>query len=359
MVESHRPKISVVIKALNEERNIAAAIESAIAALAGFDGEIILADCLSTDRTVAIAREYSIAIVGLARVDDRSCGAGAQLGFQHSRGDFICLMDGDMRLCDGFLAAAIQCLEERSTVAGVGGLIIEREKENLEYVKRRKSDDPSRQPGIVNRLDGGGLYRRSAIESVGYLADRNLHGGEELDLGARLNAHGWTLVRLDRPGVEHDGHAGSAYRLLLRRLMTRMALTSGELLRAAIGRPHFRFVFQGTRSFAIWIAVQLWWLCLLAIPFIVSGRLSAVLCQSATLIAPFAFMSLRSGSIRMGLYSVVAWNVFALALWPGFLRRRTPPTEWIESSVLQQAASLTPRAIGTRLAAREIPAPAR
>jgi glycosyltransferase involved in cell wall biosynthesis len=210
MLESHRPRISIVIKALNEERNIAAAIESAIAALAGFDGEIILADCLSTDRTVAIAREYPIAIVCLGRVDDRSCGAGAQLGFQYSRGDFICLTDGDMRLCDGFLASAIQYLEEKPTVAGVGGSIIECEQENLEYVKRRKSYDPSRQPGVVNRLDCGGLYRRSAVESVGYLADRNLHGGEELDLGARLTARGWTLVRLDQAGVEHDGHAGSA-----------------------------------------------------------------------------------------------------------------------------------------------------
>lgn len=347
--DARRPRISIVIKAFNEQRNIAAAIESAIAALVDFDGEIILADCLSTDRTVAIAREYPIAIVRLERADDRGCGAGAQLAYQYSRGELICLMDGDMRLCAGFVAAAIRCIETNPRVAGVGGLVIECEKENLEFVKRRESGDLNQKPGVVNRLDCGGLYRRAAIESVGYLADRNLHGAEELELGARLNAQGWTLVRLDRAGVEHDGHAGSAYRLLLRRLRTGMALASGELLRAAIGRPHFRFVVRGSRSFAVWIIVQLWWLCLLAVPFAVSGRLSAALCQATILIAPFAFMSLRCRSIRMGLYSVITWNICALALWPGFLRRRTPPTEWIESEVIQQAPPLTPSVAGVPL----------
>jgi hypothetical protein len=32
-------------------------------------------------------------------------------------------------------------------------------------------------------LNGWG-YRRSAIESIGHLTDRNPHGGEEQDLGA-------------------------------------------------------------------------------------------------------------------------------------------------------------------------------
>lgn len=339
MLESRRPSISIIVKALNEERNIAAAIESAMASLAGFDGEIVLADCLSSDRTVAIARRYPITIVTLDRPEDRSCGAGAQLGYQYSSGELVCLMDGDMRLCAGFLAAAVQCLQERPTLAGVGGLIIECERTNLEYVKRRETRDPSQQPGLVNRLDCGGLYRRSAIESVGYFSDRNLHGVEEQDLGARLAACGWTLFRLDRPGVEHDGHSGTEYRLLLQRLRSRMALAWGEVLRAAVGRPHFRHVVLGTRPFAVWFAVQLWWLCLLAIPFAVSGGLKAALCFAAVLVAPCAFMSLRWRSIRMGLYSVATWNVCAIGLWPGFLRRRTPPTEWIKSSVLQRASA--------------------
>src|ERR1041385_5734182 len=78
--------VSIIIKALNEERYIAAAIESALAAMRGIAGEIILADCASTDRTIEIARRYPIKIVQMTHAEDRSCGAGAQLGFQYSSG---------------------------------------------------------------------------------------------------------------------------------------------------------------------------------------------------------------------------------------------------------------------------------
>ena len=50
MPEKLQPTVSIIIKALNEERHIAAAIESALAALGGIDGEVILADGGSRDR---------------------------------------------------------------------------------------------------------------------------------------------------------------------------------------------------------------------------------------------------------------------------------------------------------------------
>ena len=55
MFETPRPTVSIIIKALNEERGIAAAFESALAALPELGGEVILADCASNDRTVEIA----------------------------------------------------------------------------------------------------------------------------------------------------------------------------------------------------------------------------------------------------------------------------------------------------------------
>ncbi|WP_413243246.1 glycosyltransferase family 2 protein, partial [Pseudomonas ogarae] len=76
---------------------------------------------------------------------------------------------------------------------------------------------PENRIGEIDRLNGGGLYRRTAIEQVGYLSDRNLHGYEEFDLGVRLRASGWRLHRLDRSFVRHFGHAINAYALLVRR----------------------------------------------------------------------------------------------------------------------------------------------
>ena len=344
MLQTLQPTVSIIIKALNEERHIAAAIESALAAVRDIDGEVILADGRSTDRTVDIARGYPIKIVQLINIADRSCGAGAQLGFQYSSGRFLCLIDGDMRLHDGFLPTAIRFLENNPTVAGVGGIIIDCEISNLEFEQRTKRYDPDRWAGPVTRLHCSGVYRRPAIESIGYLTDRNLHAGEELDLGARLHARGWTLARINRPAIDHHGHSGSAYHLLLRRVATRFSCGVGEIVRAAIGQRHFWFIVRNDNNVALCLLVAAWWMVILATPFALSG-FAAMFTTVALLLFPIATMALKWRSIRHGLYSVVAWNVYALSFLPGFLRSRVAPTRWLDSAVVEDGALAQPKAL--------------
>jgi glycosyltransferase involved in cell wall biosynthesis len=330
------------VKALNEERHIAAAIESALAGLAGIVGEVILADGGSTDRTIEIARRYPIVIVQLKRIQDRCCGSGAQLGFQYSRGRYLMLMDGDQRLYPGFLSAALAAMRQNPRLAGVGGKIIECNVDNEEYEQRTKRHDPDDGAGPVTRLNGCGLYRRAAVESLGYLTDRNLHGGEELDLGARLHAAGWTLAKIDGAIVDHHPHTGNAYRLLLRRIRNKNAFGAGELFRAAIGQRHFWFAIGKDRTSLLCLAVAGWWIGVAVAALALTGW-SAVLAVCAILLLPFAAMSLRWRSLRLGVYSVAAWNVFALCFWPGLLRARKVPASWIDSRVLQAPEEISPR----------------
>lgn len=339
-MSSQRPDISIVIKALNEERHIAAAIESALEALIGVSGEVILADSASTDRTIEIAAKYPIKIVSLCRIEDRSCGAGVQLAYQYSAGRYICLIDGDMRLRRDFVFAAVRFLQEHHEFAGVGGMIIERETTNFEYVKRAKAQDPDRLPGEVSRLDCGGLYRRQAIEAVGYLGDRNLHAIEELELGVRLRAKGWKLARIDMPAIDHYGHAGSAYSVLLQRWATGYAFGTGEILRAAFGRACFWLTLRNLRwQLFLLAAMHVWWLALIAAPIVIEAALSAAIAVIALGLLPFVVMAVRCRSIRLGIYSVAAWNVYAAGIWPGLLHRRTDPAGWIESIVVRDPIS--------------------
>jgi cellulose synthase/poly-beta-1,6-N-acetylglucosamine synthase-like glycosyltransferase len=332
------PDVTIIIKALNEERHIAAAIESAIAALKGMRGEIILADSASSDRTVAIAARYPIKIVSLTSTADRSCGAGVQLGYQYSSGGYVCLIDGDMRLHKAFLPAAIGYLKTHPQFAGVGGRIVECETGNFEYVKRASAADPDRLPGEVNRLDCGGVYRREALEATGYMGDRNLHGGEEFELGARLHALGWKLARINVPAIDHHGHAGSPYALLRRRWTTGFAFSTGEILRGTFGHDAFWLVLKKLRwELFLFAAVHGWWLSLIAAPFLVRGVFAATAAVTALALLPFVAMSLRCRSVGLGIYSVAAWNVYAAGLWLGLLRRRIDPAGWIESTVLRDA----------------------
>ena len=342
MTDMVRPTVSIVIKALNEERDIAAAIESALAALGDYRGEIILADCASTDRTVEVASAYPITIVRLDHIDDRSCGTGGQLGYQYSRGDFVCLIDGDMRLRKDFLAAAIDYLATNPAVGGVGGMIVECETQNVEFLQRTARDDPSRRPGPVTHLDCGGVFRRSALENIGYFTDRNVHGGEEMDLGARLHAAGWTLARIDQPSIDHRGHSGSGFRLLLGRVRSRMALGTGELVRAALGRPHFWFVVRHDRSIVLNMLVYGWWLAMAAALLLSPNWITGAILTAAIAVLPVAAMSIRWHSFVSGLYSVAVWNVLALCFIPGLLRRRKPAAGWIASTVVKDTPVAEP-----------------
>src|SRR5215472_8341942 len=104
-------KVSIIIKTLNEESNIARAIDSALQAAAPYGGEVIVADSGSTDRTVETAIRYPIQVVQLGDPEERCCGIAPQLGFQHSSGEYVYILDGDMELDAKFLQEAIELLD--------------------------------------------------------------------------------------------------------------------------------------------------------------------------------------------------------------------------------------------------------
>jgi glycosyltransferase involved in cell wall biosynthesis len=85
-----RPRVSVVIPTLNEERNVAWVLER----LPELADEVILVDGRSTDRTIEIARQVR---PDIRVVLEQQPGKGAALraGFAAARGDYIVMIDAD------------------------------------------------------------------------------------------------------------------------------------------------------------------------------------------------------------------------------------------------------------------------
>lgn len=327
-------KVSIGIKALNEERHIGACVASAVAAVAPYGGEVILADSGSTDRTIAIASEYPIQIVQFANLAERGCGAGAQLAFQHAQGEFFYLLDGDMVLDAGFIADALAYLDAHPDVAAVGGLVEEKNLQSEEFQVRVKAaaEDHDGRFGLVDRLDGGGLYRAAAVREAGWFGDRNLHAFEEFDLGARLQARGWKLARVTRHAVDHHGHTMSGYRLMMRRMLTGYSGGAGEVLRAAIGRPHLPIVLRNLNHIRHAVVVIAWWLLLVAAAASAAWiGWGALLLMAALFAVPLGFLTWRRGSLGLGLYSLAGWNVSAVGLITGLFHRRVRPDQPIAS----------------------------
>lgn len=345
-------KLAIGIKALNEEKHIASAIRSALAAIQSVDGEVVLADSGSTDRTIDIARQFPIRIVQLADTAQRCCGAGAQLAFQSIEAEYFYLLDGDMILDTDFVKVGIDYLDRHPQIAAVGGHIEERNTGAAEF--RIRADNLRRdthwRPGVVDRLDCGGLYRVTAIREAGYFADRNLHAFEEFELAARLRSLGWTLERLDHPAAEHFGHVSSSYRLLWRRLRSGYAGGAGEVLRGAIGNAHLPEVLRGLSHVRHGLIVILWW-CLLAAALFFNP-----LAISALALLPVLYLSARRRSLSLGLFSFASWNVSALGLITGFIRKRVAPSELLASRQIDEKKLLPEPAPAGRVANSVVPA---
>lgn len=298
--------VSIIIKTLNEEGRIGRTIETALATLSSLGGEVIVADSGSSDRTVKIAAGYPVRIVQIVAPAEPSCGIGPQLGYQYAQHDHICLIDGDMELGPDFLVDALEFLGRHPQTAGVTGHVEEKMLDSLEYARRVNRNAPEAMIGQIDRMNGGGLYRREAIESVGYFTDRNLHCHEEFELGIRLRYAGWNLCRLDRRFVSHHGHSINSYRLLVRRWKSKYLFGVGEFLRSATGQPYFRQAVHDLPELKLWALVAGWMLLSLALLLLLPEKMAAVLVVSGMAAVVVAAMSVRKKSIAMGLYTVVA-----------------------------------------------------
>jgi len=329
--------VSIIIKALNEEAKIAGAIESALAAVAAVGGEVILADGLSEDRTVEIARRYPVTIAQLERSADRCCGSGPQLGFQHARAEFVYLMDGDMELRPGFLEAALPHFAAEPDLAAVGGVVEDTDGSGIEYRARRARQKAEDKPGYVGHLNCGGLYRAQAIREVGYFSNRNLHSYEEFELGVRLRAAGWKLKRIERTSVLHHVHTLAPVAYLARRWRDRFGFGSGELLRSALGK---RYLPAVAKELMYLFRIAAWMAALAAVlfaPMSINARLTIF---AALLAAPILAVSVRRKSLRIGLYTTPALCLTVVAGIRGALRPQVDPRTPIDNRILQQGTWL-------------------
>jgi glycosyltransferase involved in cell wall biosynthesis len=324
-------KLSILIKTLNEEKNIErclASVERACSGL-GQDAEIIVADSLSSDRTVQIAANRGAKVVQLAFARDRGCGAGVQLGYQHSRGEYVMLLDGDMELDAEFIPAAIAKLDGDASLAGVAGQLEDTAVRNW-FDRRRLHVKASETGRRLKWLPGGGMFRRRAIEEAGgYAGNRNLMAFEEAELGMRLNSRGWRQERLPCVGVRHTGHVESSIGLALRYWRSGRMDAAGVLLRQAFGQPWF---WSTVRLFIHPIAVIAFWLTvatmLVAFP---AQTIVAATCVSAFV---FVALALKKRSIVDACLSLALWHLGAIGLVRGLFRRPISPTQRIESRVL-------------------------
>ena len=99
---------------------------------------------------------------------------------------------------------------------------------NYEFKSRKQRLHLIYPQGDTDHLGGGGLYRRAAIEKIGYLTNLNLHGYEEAELGIRLQAAGYKLHRLAAPYFSHASYTMPTFKMLAYRWKNGFLWAPGE-----------------------------------------------------------------------------------------------------------------------------------
>ncbi len=107
---AHSPYLSIIIPALNEERQIARAIVSATSA----DAEIIVSDGGSRDRTVEMARSLGARIVS----GDRGRAGQQNRGARAAKGEVLLFLHADTRLPPNHAAHVFEKLMDQHTILG-------------------------------------------------------------------------------------------------------------------------------------------------------------------------------------------------------------------------------------------------
>jgi hypothetical protein len=218
---------------------------------------------------------------------------------------------------------------------------------NFEFENRARhfQDRQVENGSEVECLVGGGLYRRSAIEEVRYLSDRNLHGFEEYDLGARLRSRGWRLIRLNSYAVDHYSYQLGTYRLLWQRLRAGRLLALGEILQAAIPGHYLVGAVVELRPIRFALGTLLVWVIALLVASKLPNALLVIAFLGISATLPVLVMAARSGSLSVGAYSVLVWQLTGITLLLGLARARKPPTAAVPCRILHIASAIPP--IGT------------
>lgn len=194
--------ISVIIPCRNEERHVAHCLESLLAQRYPEDRyEILLADNMSTDRTVEIARRYPR--VTVVREEKLSSYAARNAAARIAKGRILAFTDADCEAAPEWLATIAEALRDERTALVLGsrrfaheGFILrsladyETEKARFVYAQ----NDPRLYYAYTNNL----AVRREAFDRCGPFVEI-ARGGDVVFASRVLAAYGCDALRFLEP----------------------------------------------------------------------------------------------------------------------------------------------------------------
>lgn len=190
----------MIIPVLDEERHLAAAVRRVLDQDYPGELEVILAVGPSRDRTHEIAAELAAADPRIRLVDNPAGRTphALNLGIGAARHDVVVRVDGHGELTDGYIARAVELLEETGA-ANVGGVMDAQGSSAFEQAVASAYTTRLGLGGSAFHLASSpageaetvflGVFRKEALQAVGGF-DESMHRAQDWELNYRLRGSG-------------------------------------------------------------------------------------------------------------------------------------------------------------------------
>lgn len=250
--------ISVIVIGRNEGARLGACFQSVREALGPLCHEVIYVDSHSQDESVAVARAHG-ARCFLVQAQDTTPGLARLVGTMRAGGEYLLFLDADMRLCKGFVQAAMK------TMAACGCEAVTGQREDVyvrggEVVGRRANFYGCTAPRLAPEFGGALFIRAQALQKAGGWAADTI-ACEEAELHARLLKAHCRVMELPVPMIIHEDAVREA-RSPLGVLFSRRRLGEGQAFRCALDAgaagAYLRFARQKFLFYALdWASLLL------------------------------------------------------------------------------------------------------
>lgn len=194
------PLVSIVIPFYNMEEFLAQTIDWALESTYR-PMEIILVDDGSTDGGAAIAKDYARRLdhISFLQQENQGVSVARNYGISEAKGTYILPLDGDDRICPGFIAEAVHVLEAHPQVKVVTA---EGEFFGDKSGRRKLPEFDIRLLARKNILHVSALYRKSDWKQAGGYCPE-MKGREDWDFWISMLKNGGEVVRLPMIGYQY------------------------------------------------------------------------------------------------------------------------------------------------------------
>jgi GT2 family glycosyltransferase len=181
---------------------------------------VIVADSASPDGTGEwLERNLTDATV-LRMSDNLGFGAGCNLALRHADTEFVCFLNADVEVTDGWLAPLLAMLDARPEIAAVAPVMLNPDGTVQEagsviggdgWCRAYAEPEDTLFPREVDYASAACLLaRRSAVNAVGgFSPEYEIAYFEDVDLMLSLRAHGWQTWLEPASRVVHQRHGSS------------------------------------------------------------------------------------------------------------------------------------------------------